>query len=75
MSHSWHVVRGTDGHEGPYGVESVSKRPLGNVYLHECMRVLSCMRKCESVWFSVPYVYLWIVYLMRYKPHFVCVHV
>lgn len=73
MSHSWHVVSGTDGREGPYGVESVSKRSLGKVYLHECMCVLSCMRKCESVWFSVPYVYLWIVYLVRYEPVILCV--
>lgn len=72
-SSSWHSDSGTDGHEGPYGVESKSKRSLGIVYLHERTSVLSCECKCESMQFSVPYVYLWIVYLVQYKYAILCV--
>lgn len=43
-SSAWHDDSGTDGHEGPYGVESVSKRSIGIVCLHGrvcavCLRV------------------------------------
>ena len=44
MSSAWHVVSGTDGCEGPYGVESVSKRSIGIVWLHErCVCVCVCV--------------------------------
>ena len=43
MSSAWHVVSGTDGCEGPYGVESVSKRSTGIVWLHERVCVCVCL--------------------------------
>lgn len=40
MSRGWHVHGGTDGCEGPYGTESVSKPFTGIVcqqeHIHEC---------------------------------------
>lgn len=46
VSSAWHVDSGTDGSEGPYGVERASKLSIGIVYLHERKRVFSCACVC-----------------------------
>lgn len=38
-SSAWHVDSGTDGNEGPYVVENVSKLSAGVVYLRERIHV------------------------------------
>lgn len=44
MNGAWHAHTGTDGREGPYGVEIVSKP-----YLCVCVCLSECMQACTCV--------------------------